>query len=381
MQAFVQDLPTAPVHVVVSSRLAIYEQFVGRPLAAITHADAALSLADQLGLDPSTVASIDALAFRGSARCDLDDEGGLSDLEEAIRRATATGQGRRVGVLYNNLGIVLTRFRGPAAAAQVYEQGIAYCRTHGHPAAGLGLEVSRLEPLVSMGALDEVLSAGKRLASTLEAADDQQILADLRASTVRALLLQGRPGLTSPWLDRLATFGREMPGADDAANGLGAAASAFAALGRPDRAVSIFLGIVARPEIMSSTIAVSQAPTWIRALVGQGRLDLAEQITALVPTSGPLGEHVAIATDAALAEARGDFQAAVAGYQDAAARWHGFTMYVEEAFALLGQGRCLLVLDRPDEAVPRLHQAKDSFTRMGALPALTESQGLLADAT
>ncbi len=43
-----------------------------------------------------------ALGFRGMARCELGDRGGLDDFREAIVLATQAGQGREVAILHNN---------------------------------------------------------------------------------------------------------------------------------------------------------------------------------------------------------------------------------------------------------------------------------------
>ena len=53
-------------------------------------------------------------------------------------------------------------------------------------------------------------------------------------------------------------------------------------------------------------------------------------------------------------------------------------MPYEEAQALLGQGRCLVALDRAPAAAPVLEQAREIFARLGARPALEETDVLLA---
>jgi len=53
----------------------------------------------------------------------------------------------------------------------------------------------------------------------------------------------------------------------------------------------------------------------------------------------------------------------------------------EQAFALLGQGRSLLGLSRPTEAVAVLQRAREIFERLGAAPAITETDALLQDWT
>jgi len=50
----------------------------------------------------------------------------------------------------------------------------------------------------------------------------------------------------------------------------------------------------------------------------------------------------------------------------------------EEAQALLGQGRCLVELGRAEEAREPLTGASEIFDRLGARPALAETEKLLA---
>ena len=83
----------------------------------------------------------------------------------------------------------------------------------------------------------------------------------------------------------------------------------------------------------------------------------------------------------ALTEARGDLWAAVDAYADAADRWERFGVVAEQAFALLGQGRCLVGLSRPNEAAPVLRNAREIFERLQAAPVLAETDALLLQAT
>ncbi len=94
----------------------------------------------------------------------------------------------------------------------------------------------------------------------------------------------------------------------------------------------------------------------------------------------PHAEHALVAANAALAEARGELQAGADAYADAADRWERFGVVPEQAFALLGHGRCLLGLSRPTEAAPVLQHAREIFERLGATPALAETDALLAAA-
>ena len=91
--------------------------------------------------------------------------------------------------------------------------------------------------------------------------------------------------------------------------------------------------------------------------------------------------HALTASRAALDEARGDLDAAAAGYSDAVRRWAGFGVVPEHAFASLGLGRSTLALGRAAEARPALEEARETFVRLRAAPALAETDALLAAMT
>ena len=52
---------------------------------------------------------------------------------------------------------------------------------------------------------------------------------------------------------------------------------------------------------------------------------------------------------------------------------------LEQAHALLGQGRCLTALRDPDARAP-LREARELFDRMGARPRVEECDALIAEA-
>jgi len=64
---------------------------------------------------------------------------------------------------------------------------------------------------------------------------------------------------------------------------------------------------------------------------------------------------------------------------EAAVRWQEFGNVPERAHALLGQGRCLCGLGRPEAELP-LCEARDLFAAMGYKPALAETEALLEQA-
>jgi hypothetical protein len=185
-----------------------------------------------------------------------------------------------------------------------------------------------------------------------------------------AMLLHGDASATRAWLDWMIEVSRDI-GEPRAA--LGIAARVHASLGHREQAVDLLTEMMLQPGNSGAEL-----PSLTRTLVALEQLDLAEQLVAAEATSVPMSRHARVAAQAVLAEARGDHQVALDRYRDAAKRWHDFTMYVEEAFALLGQGRCLIALDCAPEAIPVLELARDRFAEMGARPALAETEALFS---
>ena len=113
------------------------------------------------------------------------------------------------------------------------------------------------------------------------------------------------------------------------------------------------------------------------ALACDARNQATRLIEGLEPVV-PLYEHILATADALLAEHAGEHEAAAAGFAGAASRWHDFGVPYEEAQALLGQGRCLVALDRAPEAAAPLAAAREIFARLGAKPAMAETEAVLA---
>jgi hypothetical protein len=82
------------------------------------------------------------------------------------------------------------------------------------------------------------------------------------------------------------------------------------------------------------------------------------------------------ATALIIAVAAGDHATAVAAYADATVRWRWFGDVPELAFALVGQGRCLIALGAPGADDP-LREARALLTTMGFAPVLSETDALL----
>jgi tetratricopeptide (TPR) repeat protein len=361
----------------VYTELAAVEGIMEDHETSLEYANRALSLAEELGIDPPPR----AFGYRAASRICLGDDGGLADYHDAIARATAAGQGRDVAVMYNWLGVDSIRSRGPGEVLQVFHDAVAYTKAHGLTEMGNRLGTGSMDVLLSLGELAEVLELAAELVPQLEAADDRWSLQDLRSVQARALTLRGESEHCVAWLDWLETSGRESGDPPSIAIGIGAAALVWASLSDHQKALKLFGELAENPAVGTTVNAAVQLPFWTRALISLGHVELAERLATTPATTFPCLAYALMTSHAAIAEARGQHAEALAGYNDAVRRFRDFGSVTEEAFALLGEGRCLIALGQAHEAVGPLKQAHDIVHRMGARPTAAEIESLLAAAS
>lgn len=87
--------------------------------------------------------------------------------------------------------------------------------------------------------------------------------------------------------------------------------------------------------------------------------------------------HAVHSARAVFAEAQGKLEQALHLHREAADRWASYGFVLEEGQALLGAGRCLLGLERRDEAASRLETARTVFSSLRAEPLLAETERVL----
>jgi class 3 adenylate cyclase len=342
----------------------------------VRDADRALALAAEIGLDVPAR----ALGYRGLGRCELGDAGGLEDMRRALQIAIAAGQGREAGTLHNNIGRTAWVFEGPTAALEVYLEGIAFDRARGLTALAVWCEGSSLDVRWDGGDVDGALDAARRVADAAEEADVVPPLITARAFLARGHSSRGETEESFEFLDWLEATARETGVPEVFTIGASAAAIAWASLQRPDRAAALLRELAATPRIRTAGTFSAWLPSLVRTALAIDDRDAAERLASMLEPTYPYAQHSHVAVLAALEEAAGNLEAASDGYSDAAARWEGFGVVPEQAFALLGQGRCLLGVFRPVEAVEVLRRARDIFDRLGAVPERTEIDALLAHA-
>ena len=364
--------PQLPGHELVTAltELGMAEFYAkGKPEAGVHHTGRALELAEKLGLPRPAR----ALGYHGYARTALGDIGGIEEMRQAVGLAVEAGQGREATVIQTNLAFALGFFEGPEADLEAIRTAIAFAHARGIETDFITSCLPGL--LFETGEFDEALT----VAAGIVERSRSDAVADLifaRATQARVLTLRGHVAQVADQLDWLETASRETGSPMYTISGLMSAAEARLGLGQVDTAAALLREICDLPFGDDHT-----DPGWMRVALAIGDRHLFERVSEHSEPRIPGDEHAVVAVNAALAEANVDLAGAAEGYADAAQRWQAFGVVPEQAFALLGQGRCLTHLGRTSEAAPVLHRAREIFTRLQAAPALAETDQLLQQAT
>lgn len=374
--ALLEPLPKGPAHVEALTEVARADFLHGGSDTALASAQRALALADELGLERSPR----TLGYLGFARGRLGEPRGLDDMREAIRIATDGGLGREVGILHNNLGLQLWAYEGPQAALDEFDTGIAFASACGLNEMLDLVTLSRIEPLIDAGCIDEALEVANGLAARLEVEAPGDLL-DVRGAQTRIHTLRGTAAQIAGWLEWLESSAHAVGNADSLVIGLASAAMAHAALAHTGNAAAALEELATTPAAREPEYYTAYLPGLVRSAVTIGDNALAQRLVTGVEPHTRYAAHALIATAAAIAEATGDVPGAAEGYADAAGRWEQFGVVPEQAFALLGCGRCLVGLGRLSEATPALQQARGLFHTLGAAPGIAETDTLLETAT
>jgi class 3 adenylate cyclase/tetratricopeptide (TPR) repeat protein len=319
---------------------------------------------------PATVAFWEA-----QARCGLGDAGAPHLYREALGALIAEGHFRQAGLLYIN-SATLFAFEGPLRPLAFSEEGLQFAAARGMEEAISMISANRAWFLYACGIWDEALSEYDRLDRI---ALEEQVSQRWSVRLCRAQLL-ARMGRTDEavadvtWAEQRAKLNDAGVLADYASLITALVLASAGSTGEATNKLAEVLGHERPPGIAGD----EEYFPWLSEVALRGnRPDLVERVLGCLKRGVPLCEHVFTHCSALLAEHNGDLDVAVAGFARATAGWREFGMPYEAAQALLGRGRCLMTLSRNDEAVEPLAQARGIFERLGAKPALEETDTLI----
>jgi tetratricopeptide (TPR) repeat protein len=345
----------------------------GMYAAAVETADRALALADQLGL--ATPGG--ALSVRGFARCYVGDQGGLDDAERALELRIAAGEGRGAATILHNLACTRWFLEGPAAAVTTLEKARTFSSARGLVDSVQIHAASSSVFLVDNGRLDEGLARADAILPQLRESGNRLFEHDVLAGQAVALEERGENALAPA--QRALEIARGIGDPAYLAFATWGVAPALISAGRIDEAKEL-LDEVAGSSSHDHSEYAHHLPRLARAAHALDDDDLLARLAAGFPDGAPRQKHALVTVRAIQAERAGEHAEAAALYADAADRWEQFTEVIEQAHALLGQGRCLVAAGDPGADRP-LRQARAFFDDMGAHPRVAACDNLIARAS
>jgi len=361
-----------PALVATYAELAAAHFLAGTHSKAIAAAERAAALAERLGLP----APARALGFRGLARAYRGDREGLAEMERALALLVEEGAGRDAATLQNNLASARYPLEGPARSLAAFEQGIAFCEQRGLAEMAGYLEGNCPGLLAELGQSEQALARAGRLAAALEASGDILPLGEVRSVELATHLARGERKTAPADADWLVESARTSGQAEVIVLALAAAADARLAAAKGEQARALLVELEQSPGARETPYYARQLAAMQRTALAGGDPELAARLAEGLEPLFPLSEHALCAASAQLAEHAGDHAKAATLYAEAAGRWKEFGHVPERAFALLGQGRCLLAVGEPGAEVP-LAEARELFASMGYRPARTQTDALL----
>jgi class 3 adenylate cyclase len=366
--------PPGPALVAAYAQLANVQSIAGIYGEAIAAAERAAALAETLGLpEPAR-----ALGYRGYTRVFLGDADGLAEMERALALLLERGAGQDAATLQNNLALSRYPLQGPARSLSDLEEGIAFCEQRGLAELAAELETNCPGLLAELGRPEEALERAARLATVLEARGGTHHLLEVRAVELATGLARGEREAAPAAAGWLVETAQAIGAVDSNALAFVPAAAALVA-DTPERACALLTELDQAAGIRGTPYYTRQLAAMVRTALAAGDHALAGRLTDALEPRYPLDEHALCAARAQLAEQARELGDAATLYAEAAARWEEFGNVPERAHALLGQGRCLLALGRPEAEEP-LREAQELFATMGYRPALAETEALLGQA-
>jgi class 3 adenylate cyclase/tetratricopeptide (TPR) repeat protein len=342
---------------------------------AVAWSNKALEMADQLGLVEQRAR---ALAFRGGARCELGDLGGLDDLREALAVTRELGSVREVAQVQAILAGVLWATDGPMASKDAFEAGIEVAARRGITDMSMAIRSQLLGPLFDLGEWDRLLQTAEQVVGWFEARGGGYFEVVARTSSARVEVYRGlAPSVSS---SDLVSLVRTIGDVQVLIPGLAVASLEEWRNGNRAAATALVEELLQLTSDRSSWYLVPFAPDLLRVCLREDRLDLAQRVIDNL-RDGARRNKLCVTTGRALLEEAGRrYDVAARLYAEAASGWGEFGSLLEQAFALWGEGRSLVELGTSD-ASDRLQSAGDIFAAVGAGPPLVGFQPSLAPAS
>jgi len=339
-------------------------------------ADRALDLTDQFDLPEVWVRSMQQ---RGLCRFWMGDPAGIDDVRAALERGLEIGLSSETSIAYNNLAVITWTMHGPRVSREIVVEGIEFAERRGQTFDAMWLRAALAESEFHLGAWDAAVRLVDQVAEWDRTAGETYpgTSAIILLATIRAY--RGELDAAGALVEELLARARSIADPQLLVPALTAAAHVEHLRGRSRDAVSLAREAVAAAGPKGEAL-VEALPILARLLTETGEMELAEQLLQTVDPSGLMSPLYRASAAAALAEARGDLQAALTLYAEVAGGWSARGNVLEHGMALLGEGRCLHRLGSSSDAAARFRAAREVFASLRATPLVEETDGWLSPA-
>ncbi len=368
--------PPGPVYASLLGRKAGLEMMTGKARESAATSDEAIAMANDFGLDELAAR---VLQYRGVARTELGDLGGLDDLRESIRRlAGGAALPHAIGQL--NLADATWVSVGAAEGLELHHELQAFCESRGLQASLWWSKAETTWMLFDLGRWDELLAVLDEVAGTSSETGGLQALELGLPYKALVLARRGDPRAASSIIGDLLVKARASNDMQLLAPGLASAALIAAALADLEAAMGHVRELIDVSRGRSDRHRSLFLPELTRLCASADALDLAHELSAgLTADLGRIG-CARTAGAAELAEAENHTPEALELHAEAERRWRDYGSVPGLAAALLGAGRCLVALGRAGAAAAPLAAANELYASLGDVVGEAEVGKLLAPA-
>jgi len=297
-------------------------------------------------------------SYEGDPRC-------VDDFRQARDLCLRLGDTRAAGVAFNNLADATGWFDGLRPAREIWDEGIEFSRGRGRTANVMWQRGERLRCLYHAGDWDELLDEADEILRWASEHGYGQLEVFAQRELADVLTHRGSVVDASAHMDDLLPRARESGDPQVLVPVLGVAA--LVASVQVDATAALqFVTELEQLTGVASPWWRSLCLVWpVRVAVAAGELELAEAFLDAPENASAWDACARPAARAMLAEARGTPDEASGLFRVAAERWGDYGSVVEQAYALLGLGRC------GDGKALRKGQAV--FASLGASPVVAQA--------
>jgi hypothetical protein len=359
-------------------QMAAIELYEGRAPATLEWSRTALGVADELG---AAVLKIEPLHYRGIARFEMGDLGGIEDIRSSVQLGLEAGLSWEVGLVQTDLGATLWLSEGPAAGLDAKQVAASFCADRGLPYLERTTRAESLWLQYDAGEWDAVISTADELIEWERERGPGRITTIATTAKARVLASRGDVDAAVELEAQFIARARGIGDSQDLVPAFASGAAIHAAAGDGEEAVRLIRELAAAMQDRDPSKRAHELPTATRVAVAFGAADVAR---AMIPEGEPnyLRSRLCIAASRAmLAESDGADEEAAWLYAEAAEGLASYGWPHEEAHAQLGAARCRIALGHARDAEAALARARELALALGALPMLAEIDRLEVAAT